>query len=540
MHSVLLRCLVPVFLLVFHLAGHASDAEPSSPAPDQATESWEGRVVILPVKTEIDWDRSALVKSALEEAFDRIRRESPRLVVLEVDSPGGRVDICDYLSEKLVATNVPTVALVLRKAVSGGAIIATACNEIIMVKGSRIGDVKPILLFPGPLPVPAKIDDGIMKKIEAEVITLLESNATANNHPTKLLQAMVSLDIELYQVTFEDDSREFLTAKEVEVLEENISKERDKRKIQDKKVVCEKGRLLHLTDQAAVDYGLAKSIVESRDAFFVARGIDSSDVVIAEVSTGKLEITEFFDVGLEASTVILLGLFLMIGIAGAVTEVFSPGFGVPGAIGIIGFTCFFYMLAMEDHAEWYEILLFVMGVAFLVMEIVVIPGFGVPGILGILFLGAGLFLSFMPDLGDASGQVIWQQASAFVLMLFCVIVGSSAFVYGLIQYGHRVPVLRSLYHSTTLRSGKEELAAVEASTNDEAIEASHNPLADLVGVKGVALTPLRPSGKMRTGDGRKLDVVTEGGLIEKDAAVIVLETRMNRIVVGLDSSVETA
>ena len=45
--------------------------------------------------------------------------------------------------------------------------------------------------------------------------------------------------------------------------------------------------------------------------------------------------------GVETATLLLLVLFLIIGIAGAVTEAYAPGFGIPGAIGIIGFACFF-------------------------------------------------------------------------------------------------------------------------------------------------------------------------------------------------------
>jgi len=52
----------------------------------------------------------------------------------------------------------------------------------------------------------------------------------------------------------------------------------------------------------------------------------------------------------------------------------------------------------------------------------------------------------------------------------------------------------------------------------------------LVGREGVALTQLRPSGMARFGD-LKVDVVSEGPVIERDARVKVVEVQGNRIVV---------
>jgi len=52
----------------------------------------------------------------------------------------------------------------------------------------------------------------------------------------------------------------------------------------------------------------------------------------------------------------------------------------------------------------------------------------------------------------------------------------------------------------------------------------------LVGQEGVALTQLRPAGVARFGD-TKVDVVSEGPVIERDARVKVIEVRGNRVVV---------
>jgi membrane-bound serine protease (ClpP class) len=52
----------------------------------------------------------------------------------------------------------------------------------------------------------------------------------------------------------------------------------------------------------------------------------------------------------------------------------------------------------------------------------------------------------------------------------------------------------------------------------------------LLGKEGVALTKLRPSGTARIED-RKVDVVSEGEIIEVDTRVRVIEVKGNRVVV---------
>ena len=55
-------------------------------------------------------------------------------------------------------------------------------------------------------------------------------------------------------------------------------------------------------------------------------------------------------------------------------------------------------------------------------------------------------------------------------------------------------------------------------------------LKELVGREGVALTQLRPSGMARFDD-KKVDVVSEGEVIERDSLVRVIEVKSNRVVV---------
>jgi membrane-bound serine protease (ClpP class) len=520
-------------------AGGGAQAGEQGDGGASPSDDWTDKVVLLQIIGEegIRWDQRNLVKDKVEGVFARVKREPPRQIVVEIDSPGGSVRTCDDLSKLLKACSVPTAALVTHKAVSGGTVIATACNRIVMVKGSRIGDVKPIFMIPGPVPKPADLSDELKEKVERDVITLLESNAEANEHRVEILQAMVTASIELYEIRLSDGARTFLTKKQVQVLEENIEAGRDARSITDKQLVCEAGKLLELTAEKAVYYGLAQQVVENRVTFFADEEIEDRDLVIAEITGEGVDIRSLLDLPaarkLSSLQLLLLGLFLVIGIAGVLTEAHVPGFGIPGAIGIIGFACFFYLLVRAGNAEWYEIGIFVAGISLLVVEIVVIPGFGVPGLLGVLLTLGGLFLAFTPEFGTTyMEEHFWDEMVRFTLLLGGVLVVVAILAYFAVSYGDRLPFVQYFYLTKSLRSGAEVLEEVKAEAAREQPDEQNPVRPDLVGRQGVATTPLRPSGKVRLDRGGLLDVVTEGVLVAAQQRVVVREARMNRIVVA--------
>jgi membrane-bound serine protease (ClpP class) len=67
-------------------------------------------------------------------------------------------------------------------------------------------------------------------------------------------------------------------------------------------------------------------------------------------------------------------------------------------------------------------------------------------------------------------------------------------------------------------------------TDESGFSSSSAAIEDLLGVEGVAMSPLRPSGIARLND-RRYDVVTRGEMLEKGTAIKVIEVSGNRIVV---------
>jgi len=144
--------------------------------------------------------------------------------------------------------------------------------------------------------------------------------------------------------------------------------------------------------------------------------------------------------------------------------------------------------------------LLVAGIVMLALE-VFLPG-GILGLIGVVALLGAIVAAFtaFPEYGAlvAVGIVVF---SAVILLAWLKIAPST-------WMGRKLTIARDL---------------------DDA-RATDPELDGLVGQRGVALCQLRPSGFARIGD-RKVDVVTQGEMIEKDDQVRVIDVESNRVVV---------
>ncbi len=140
------------------------------------------------------------------------------------------------------------------------------------------------------------------------------------------------------------------------------------------------------------------------------------------------------------------------------------------------------------------------GVGLLVVEIFM-PGFGIPGISGVLLIGAAIALVWI-NYGAVAG--VWMCLGAVVLMAIALTFSLKGAAGG------------GFFRKWGLKD-LEKKAPV-------------NDLETFVGKRGTAVTPLRPSG-IADFDGVRLNVVSEGSFIPKDAPVTIEKIEGNRIVV---------
>lgn len=496
--------------------------------------SWAGKVAVIEIKGTIVGKPFSDMPERVMAALDKADRDGAALVVLEIDSPGGEVGVCDKLSKRIFDARTPVVSLVIHKAVSGGAMVATAAREIVMTRSSRIGDIQPMQVsLTGSAP---GMDDRTAEKIEVDIRTIMKVYAEHHRRPVAVVEAMVSRSSSLYQVQFDGGKTEYLTGHELEVVESNITKGRDKRVIAGSRLIKPEGKLLELSAGQAVEFGLASEVVENPEAFFAARGIDEGDVVRPVIPEGELDLKKLIpsmnDLGLPIWVLVLLGVFLIVGIAGVVTEFQAPGTGIPAAIGIIGFVCFFSVLFMHDRGSPLGIALFLIGVGLLVVEIMVLPGFGIAGITGILAILGGLLLAFTPDWGsDYMSRFMWHEVGAFTILILFGLVAALFVIWLVSTYGSKLPLIGRVFFTESADSAPPEYEEI---AKEETTESHRTRITQLVGQRGVAETMLRPAGKVRLHSGELLDVVTDGVYVESGRAVRVVSAAPNRIVVAVE------
>lgn len=143
------------------------------------------------------------------------------------------------------------------------------------------------------------------------------------------------------------------------------------------------------------------------------------------------------------------------------------------------------------------------GVSLLVLE-VFLPGFGLPGISGMVLMLASVVLVWV-NYGAVAGLMVAVAALALAGVAISVSLRSAS--------------------KGKLSQSALVLPEVDMSGIDE-----RNELGELVGKEGVANTVLRPAGIVEF-DGVRLNVVSDGGYIEKDARVRVEKIQGNRIIV---------
>jgi membrane-bound serine protease (ClpP class) len=216
-------------------------------------------------------------------------------------------------------------------------------------------------------------------------------------------------------------------------------------------------------------------------------------------------------------------LLMTLGMAGIMIELWSPGHAVAGVLGVICLLLFFFGHYVVHLAGWGEIVLFVAGVAAVVIEVVYFPGHGAVAAGGVLAIVASLVLSLFSTEHvplsvnwDGGGLALYSALK----MVFGSVVATMCILLGISRWLPRSILGRAL-------------------TMDQAITAHAGPTAaqlggagteSFVGKRGIARTTLRPAGKVEI-DGRRYDVVTEGAMVDEGTAVVVVSADGSRIVV---------
>ncbi|MDQ7794434.1 MAG: NfeD family protein [bacterium] len=398
-----------------------------------------GPVHVVRVHGTIDRGLARTVARAVRQA----QEAHADLLVLEISTLGGRVDAALEIRDAVLASPVPTLALVKDRAWSAGALIALSADTLLVQPGSSLGAAQPI---------PAD------EKTVSALRTEFETTAERKGRDPRLAAAMVDA-----AVVIED--------------------------------VIERDRLLTLTAGRAVELGLADGMARDLQEALELQGLGGARLVIVRPTPGEA-------LARLVTDPVVTGLLLTFGVIGVVAELLTPGFGLPGTVGLVCLALFVGGHLLAGVGGWEAAALFVLGLGLLGIE-ALLPGFGVFGIGGIISLLGSVYLF-------TGGGPSALTAMSIALV---VTVGGGMLVF---RFASRRGLLDRL--TLPLRLGREEgyLARIEPS--------------ELLDQEGTAVTPFRPAGIAEVG-GRRVDAVSEGGFIAAGTTVQVVGVEGARVVV---------
>ncbi len=434
--------------------------------------------------------------------LDLAKAKGADLLVVEIESPGGFLDESEAIARRLLAVDwAHTVAYVPKQALSGAAIAALGCDEIVMDPGATFGDAGPIFLG----------EDALFRhapeKIRSHLARIVRDLAEQTGRPPALAEAMVDMGLIVYQVeNTETGDVAFMSDAEIESADDPDVWKKGKPVLESRK-----DKFLEVNGLRAVELGMAEGNASSREELRRRYRLADEWVVL---KPGSLDTAVYI-----LNWPLVTGLLFVVGMIALYIEFSAPGIGLGGLTALLCFGIFFWSRFLGGTAEWLEVLLFAVGVVFLLVELFVLPGFGFAGVTGLLLLLASLVLAgqtfFLPTTG--------RELNTLTHTLAVVLGSGVAFVcaaFALSSYLGELPLLSRL----TLRP-PDPSASLAMETGGGA-----HHLGVCLGDVGVSDSPLRPAGKARFGD-QYVDVVTDGLLIPKGASVQVVTLRGNRVVV---------
>ena len=441
---------------------------------------WKAVQVVL--AGPVTADAVARTRSRIDEAL----AGGANFICLRIDSPGGAPEQSIVLATWLAALDparVRTVAWVQREARADAALVALACDELVMTPTALLGGEGA-----------ATVDE---RQADAIAVAWREGVAKKRGRSWSLPMALVKPGMTVRRAVQAATGR-------VEYFGDDELLPRDDR---DTWQVGDNVGIgpIQLNGRSAESLGLATHVVDGPDGLAKIYGLTSAMAVLEPGWADRL---------LDAlASPGVAWLLLLIGGAGLYIELHTPGFGLGGFISMVAFIVYFWSQYLHGTSGWLEVMLFLAGLFCLVAEIFVLPGFGVLGLGGGLLVIASLVLasqSFVLPANDYQiRQLQWSLLGILAAAIGVAVIGVLAR-----RWLPRAPVLRNVL--------------LEPPAADDELDTEH--LEELLGLEGTTTSRLAPAGKARVG-GRVHDVATRGELIEPGTAIRVVEVRGGRVVV---------
>ena len=461
----------------------------------------DGPVYVVSISGVIDLGLAPFLARTLDAA----EADDAAAVVLDIDTPGGRLDAVLQMRDALLDSPVPTVAFIDRTALSAGALIALSSDDIYVAPGAVVGAATPV------------DGSGVAadEKVVSAVRSVFRSTAEQQGRDPVIAEAMVDPEVEI----------EGLVAR---------------------------GELLTLTGTEALEVAYADGAATGLTDLLEQLELDDRAIATSSISLAE-RLARLVSNPLVSSLLLAAGVLLLIG------DLLSGGVGVGAAAGVGLLAVFLGGHLVAGLAGWEDVALVVVGVGLLMLEMFVLPGVGLAGALGLVAILGGAFLATLNRDFDLVGSDQLLRAGMTVGFAFVLIAGGLIVLMTLLtrKGGPRRLVLGATLGDDVplaARSSRGWLGwfdadAVLASDRDDYVGSGapagpagedaggadaagattagrsgpvHLPRPDArPGALGVAITDLRPAGVAEIA-GRRVDVGTEGEYLRAGDPVEVL------------------
>jgi membrane-bound serine protease (ClpP class) len=458
--------------------------------------SIDGKVHVyrVPMTEAISKPNLFILRRSIKQAIE----EGVKVIVLDMDTPGGRLDVTLDMMELLDRFEGETITYVNKDSISAGAYIAMATDSIYFAPGGVMGAAA-VVASTG-----QEIEESMKAKINSYLLARMRSYTEEYPYRSEVIRAMADLEYELRI---------------------------------DEKVLKESGELLSLTASEAIElYGdpprplLADGIADSLDDLLEQRYGEGATVLETFEISWSEEAAKYMD----SIAPILLGLGLLL----LFVEFKTPGFGIFGISGLGLVAIVFASNYLAGLAGFEAILFFLLGLVFIVVDIFLLPGTFIFLVLGLLFIIGSLLWSLSdiwpaPD-GDGPGganftvdidslwSALYQLVGAFAIAL----VG----LWLIWRFLPKTPLYGRLVHS--MAGAMPDKVVTGGST-----VAGVGALPD-VGAKGVVVSPLHPLGEVEIA-GVRYEAQVRVGALDRGMPVVVTGYRQFNLLVEPASEEKT-
>jgi membrane-bound serine protease (ClpP class) len=460
-----------------------------------------------PVVIDIAGEITPKVASRLDTLLGvAVQQQGANWICLRIDSSGGDVAAGLRMAASLArldANSIRTVAYVPAEASGAAAVVALSCNRLAMHPKATLSATAP----PRPVkPRPPRQPDPLGPadaQLAAGVQSIRQSLAARTSHPWSLLAAMIDPKIKLASYQNRETGETRLMSAEEQAEQPDAANWQVAKEFGDERLV--------FTGPTAFENGLSWRTVDSFDNLKQQFGIQG-EIPNPQPNMG-LELVE----ALAAPELAMI--LLIVGFAGIYMELRTPGVGVGAFVGSVALLLFFWSKYLNGTAGWLEVILFLAGFTFVMLEVFVLPGFGIFGLGGGAMMLASLILASLTFVRPHS-EVELNELARSVGSVALAGMAVMAFIIVSRRYLPQAPMFRNIVLEPPVAEEMDDIDHREALADFTA----------LVGAKGIATTDLRPAGKARINH-ELVDVIAEGEPLPSGVEIIVIEARGARVIV---------